>query len=98
MREGVVGDHGDGAYSVGRGGAANIGAPGHPSVKRNDNEFVPTAAVHPSSEEGRKQLVGRGGQGNVEETTKPAPASAHPVGLADKLKGKLFRKASKTEK
>jgi len=25
VREGVVGDHGDGAFSTGRGGAANIG-------------------------------------------------------------------------
>merc|ERR1712225_49261 len=36
VREGVVGEHGDGAFSTGRAGAANIGSPGMKATKRKD--------------------------------------------------------------
>lgn len=97
MREGPTGDHGDGAYSSGRGGAANIGSPGLPATKRNDKEVVPTEALRPS--EDGDHHVGRGGQGNV-QAAKPVPGVVHPTGLADKLKAKLFgrkKAAAKTE-
>jgi len=92
VREGVVGDHQDGAFSTGRGGAANIGSPGLKATKRNDNEAVPETALRPSTEN-ETTHVGRGGAGNVhvaENTT------THPVGLADKLKDKIFKKKAST--
>jgi hypothetical protein len=95
VREGPPGDHGDGAYSAGRGGAANIGSPGLKAVKRNDKEVIPTEALRAS--EDTDHHVGRGGQGNV-QAAKPVPGVTHPTGLADKLKAKLFgRKTPKAE-
>ncbi|KAF7959570.1 hypothetical protein EAE96_001186 [Botrytis aclada] len=96
VRQGPAGDHGDGAFSVGRGGAANIGSPGLPATKRSDMDSIPDAALRPSTD-GEVVHFGRGGEGNVVNTTKPGPQ--HPVGLADKLKNKLFKKkAHATEK
>merc|ERR1712098_276692 len=70
VREGVVGEHGDGAFSTGRGGAANIGSPG-----MEDQTFH----------------TGRGGGGNIHKPDPPA-GPKHPIGFADKLKNKLFKK------
>lgn len=96
VREGVVGDHGDGAYSAGRGGAANIGSPGLKATQRKDEVIVPEIATRPSTE-GENFHVGRGGQGNVHEA-EPV-VQKHPEGLADKLKNKLFKKkVAKEEK
>lgn len=89
VRQGPAGDHGDGAFSVGRGGAANIGSPGLPATKRSDMDSIPDAALRPSTD-GEVVHFGRGGEGNVVNTTKPG--TQHPVGLADKLKNKLFKK------
>ncbi|TVY36069.1 hypothetical protein LSUB1_G004740 [Lachnellula subtilissima] len=89
VREGVVGDHGDGAYSSGRGGAANIGSPGLKATARKDDVVVPEIALRPSMEN-ENFHVGRGGEGNVH--TAPAVTQKHPEGLADKLKNKLFKK------
>jgi hypothetical protein len=87
VRKGVEGESStEGAYSTGRGGAANIG--GEPGVKghhRTDDEIVPEAAMRPSQEE---YHTGRGGQGNVHQKDEDF---AHD-GLADKLKRKLFGK------
>ncbi|TVY84988.1 hypothetical protein LSUE1_G000346 [Lachnellula suecica] len=95
VREGVVGDHGDGAFSSGRGGAANIGSPGLKATKRNDEVVVPEVALRPSMEN-ENFHVGRGGEGNV-HVAEPV-AQKHPEGLADKLKNKLFKKkAAKAE-
>ncbi|ELR07349.1 hypothetical protein VC83_07037 [Pseudogymnoascus destructans] len=93
VREGLAGDHGDGPYSSGRGGVANIGSPGLAAAKRNDKEVIPAEALR--DEEDTNHHVGRGGQGNVhvaKEGGKP-----HPTGLADKLKAKLFGKKVKGE-
>jgi len=93
-REGVVGDHGDGAYGTGRGGAGNVGSPGLAPTNRKDSEVVPEVALRPSSDE--PVHTGRGGAGNVADA-QPA-VEAHPEGLADKLKHKLFKsKSSKTQ-
>lgn len=93
VREGAVGDHGDGPFSTGRGGAANVGSPGIKPTERHDKEVIPEVAMRPSQDEAH---VGRGGAGNVhhaEGTTTPP----HPVGLADKLKNKLFKPKAKHE-
>jgi hypothetical protein len=91
VREGVVGDHGDGAFSTGRGGVANIGSPHVKATERKDEIAIPEVALRPSME-GENFHTGRGGEGNVhigsEQTRK------HPEGLADKLKKMLFRKKS----
>jgi len=91
-----VGDHGDGAFSSGRGGAANIGSPGLKATQRKDEVVIPEVALRPSTEN-ENFHVGRGGEGNVHVA---APvAQKHPEGLADKLKNKLFKKkAVKEEK
>ena len=90
---GPAGDHGDGAYSAGRGGAANIGNAGVKAAKRNDQEIIPETAMRPAEE--TDHHVGRGGQGNVSKV-KATGTAAHPTGLADKLKAKLFGKKSKS--
>lgn len=87
---GPPGDHGDGAYSSGRGGAANIGNAGVTGVKRNDKELIPPTAMRPA--EDTNHHVGRGGQGNAVHVKKSAGEKSAPVGLADKLKSKLFGK------
>ncbi|PQE27081.1 GTP1 OBG domain-containing protein [Rutstroemia sp. NJR-2017a WRK4] len=89
VREGPAGDHGDGAFSTGRGGAANIGSPGLPATKRNDADSIPETALRPSMD-GERVHFGRGGEGNVVDAT--PKGQPHPVGLADKLKNKLFKK------
>jgi hypothetical protein len=93
VREGVVGGHDDGAFSTGRGGAANVGSPGIKPTMRHDREMIPEVAIRSSQDEAH---VGRGGAGNVHHsdgsTTPP-----HPIGLADKLKNKLFKSKAKQE-
>ncbi|KAI9927753.1 hypothetical protein ASPWEDRAFT_552062 [Aspergillus wentii DTO 134E9] len=98
VREGVVGDQGDGAYSAGRGGAGNIGSP-HvrpTSAVPHDAEIVPELAIRSSSDE--NYHIGRGGHGNVhldeahkkEKEQKKEKHRSTYEGLADRLKAKLF--------
>ncbi|KAL7936856.1 hypothetical protein V8C35DRAFT_293997 [Trichoderma chlorosporum] len=92
VRSGVVGSHGDGAFSAGRGGAGNITDIGTASTQRNDTDFVPEAAVR-ASQDVQGYHTGRGGVGNehhVDEHADAKPRPVAPVGLADKLKAKLF--------
>ncbi|KAI1361246.1 hypothetical protein F5Y08DRAFT_24995 [Xylaria arbuscula] len=89
VRQGDVGTHGDGAYSTGRGGTANIADTDTPLGPRADKEVVPEAALRPSVD--GDFHTGRGGHANVVHAkdgveTKP-PANQ---GLADKLKHKIF--------
>jgi len=91
VREGAVGDHGDGAFSTGRGGAANIGSPNVKATERKDEVAIPEVALRPSTE-GENFHVGRGGEGNVHLAEK---GQKHPEGLADKLKNKLFKRKAK---
>ncbi|KAI1185412.1 hypothetical protein F5B17DRAFT_407949 [Nemania serpens] len=91
VRQGDVGTHGDGAYSTGRGGAANISDQHVPAIARADKEVVPEAATRPSIE--GDFHTGRGGAANVVHTPEPeSKAVAKPPnqGLADKLKHKIF--------
>ncbi|CBF83630.1 DUF3602 domain-containing protein [Aspergillus nidulans FGSC A4] len=101
VREGPVGDQGDGAYSAGRGGAGNIGSPHvKPAKQPHDVEFIPEISVRQSMD--GDYHTGRGGQGNVhldpqhqkakEEKKEEKKASLAHEGLADKLKHKILGK------
>ncbi|KAJ3499492.1 hypothetical protein NLG97_g270 [Lecanicillium saksenae] len=103
VREGLIGSHGDGAYSAGRGGAGNIGDKGQPATERKDRDIIPESAVRHSTDTGDYH-TGRGGAGNehtgnghVHQKDKEDGATSEknneghaPVSLADKLKQKLF--------
>ncbi|KAI0600284.1 hypothetical protein F4775DRAFT_547123 [Biscogniauxia sp. FL1348] len=93
VREGAEGPHGDGAFSTGRGGAANIGDAAKPPTVRADKDVVPDVATRPSQE--GDFHVGRGGAANVHlapETQKQKEKEQQKpnLGLADKLKNKIF--------
>lgn len=62
MREGPVGDQGDGPYSAGRGGAGNIAKDGTVVSKVGDAEYVPETAIREAKNENFH--YGRGGAGN----------------------------------
>jgi Protein of unknown function (DUF3602) len=65
IREGAVGDQGDGMYSTGRGGTGNIsGKPVDVVGQPHDETIVPETATRLSKEESHH--YGRGGQGNVQ--------------------------------
>lgn len=73
-------------------GAGNIADVGTTSKHRNDTDVVPEAAVR-VSQDGQGYHTGRGGAGNEHRVDEPAhakPRPVAPVGLADKLKSKLF--------
>ncbi|KAK3341104.1 hypothetical protein B0T25DRAFT_573512 [Lasiosphaeria hispida] len=93
VRVGAEGSHGDGAFSTGRGGAANIGDAGKKGVVRADKDVVPEAAVRPSSDN-TDYHTGRGGAGNAHVVDPPKDkvlnGVAGPTSLADKLKSKIF--------
>jgi hypothetical protein len=90
VRAGVEGSHGDGAYSTGRGGAANIADKGAAASARKDQDIVPEAAVRPS-QDNQDFHTGRGGAGNLHiSAEKAADKSSTPKSLADKLKAKIF--------
>ncbi|KAI1428143.1 hypothetical protein F5Y12DRAFT_711458 [Xylaria sp. FL1777] len=93
VRQGDIGTHGDGAYSTGRGGAANIADKETPAAPRTDKDVVPAEAIRPSLD--GDFHTGRGGAANVvhaPEKDGAAAASKPPPnqGLADKLKHKIF--------
>ncbi|KAI0534252.1 hypothetical protein GGR58DRAFT_516290 [Xylaria digitata] len=94
VRQGEVGTHGDGAYSTGRGGAANITDKETPAAPRADKDVVPAEAVRPSVD--GDFHTGRGGVANVVHTPEAkeengaAATKAPNQGLADKLKHKIF--------
>jgi hypothetical protein len=77
-------------------GAGNIGDVGTPTTERKDQDIIPEIAIRPS-QDGRDFHTGRGGAGNAQvgtperksEEDEKTTAKA-PVGLADKLKSKLF--------
>jgi len=83
---------GDGAFSTGRGGAANIENPGKPAALGGGKDVVPEAAMRPSMEN-TDHHVGRGGAGN-EFVAKPKEEPPH-IGLAEKLKNILMGRRNK---
>ncbi|MCJ1393494.1 hypothetical protein MMC18_006369 [Xylographa bjoerkii] len=79
IREGPVGDQGDGAYSTGRGGAANIESPQTPGPHKgaaHDVEVIPEQALRRESQVDTH--TGRGGAANVH----PASSTPTPSGPA----------------
>lgn len=93
MREGPVGDQGDGKYSAGRGGVANIsgtplaadtGAKGKTHLA-HDSDMVPETALRLEQEQSHH--VGRGGAGNEAHVHKKEEKEAG--GVLAKLKGML---------
>lgn len=82
-------------------GAGNIGDVGVVSAIRKDHDIVPDAAVR-ASVDNQAYHTGRGGSGNEHAPNghdktghangdeKKAAVETAPVGLADKLKNKLF--------
>lgn len=94
VRVGVEGSHGDGAFSTGRGGAANIGDAKKNNALRADKDLIPEAAVRHSQD--TDYHTGRGGAGNAQKEPKPehvkkvVNGEANPVGLADRLKAKIL--------
>ncbi|KAK4157835.1 hypothetical protein C8A00DRAFT_39844 [Chaetomidium leptoderma] len=93
VRVGAEGSHGDGAFSTGRGGAANIGDAGVKQAIRADKDVIPEAAIRLSSQDNADYHTGRGGAGNEHVAKKPqdkAAGEGTPVGLADKLKRKIL--------
>ncbi|KAK4239085.1 hypothetical protein C8A03DRAFT_14530 [Achaetomium macrosporum] len=95
VRIGEEGSHGDGAFSTGRGGAANIADAGKKQTVRADKDLIPEAAVRPS-QDNSDYHTGRGGAGNVEHVAPKKDKAegegkpAAPISLADKLKMKIF--------
>jgi hypothetical protein len=73
--------------------SALVGSPGVKATERKDEVAIPEVALRASTD-AENFHVGRGGEGNVH---KAEPAPKHPVGLADKLKNKLFRKKAAKE-
>lgn len=62
VREGPVGDQGDGTYSSGRGGRGNIGADLQPGQQVGDADYIPETATREIKDE--NYHYGRGGAGN----------------------------------
>ncbi|KAL8719558.1 MAG: hypothetical protein Q9181_008052, partial [Wetmoreana brouardii] len=94
VREGPVGDQGDGAYSAGRGGAGNIESPRvkptHVEGQRGDSDIIPETALHEPGAAYENYHTGRGGGGNVHKEH-PGKTGEHE-GLGDKLKHKILGK------
>ncbi|KAL8944236.1 MAG: hypothetical protein Q9211_000666 [Gyalolechia sp. 1 TL-2023] len=95
VREGAVGDHGDGPYSAGRGGAGNIGSPHvkptNVGSQRGDSDIIPETALRESGASGENYHIGRGGGGNVHKEKHDGEAGEEK-GLGEKLKHKLMGK------
>ncbi|KAK3396577.1 hypothetical protein B0T20DRAFT_275708 [Sordaria brevicollis] len=73
VRAGAEGSHGDGAFSTGRGGAANIGDAGVKPHRRADKDIIPDVAIRHSQDK-ENYHTGRGGAGN-ERHVSPASGS-----------------------
>jgi len=77
-------------------GAGTIADIGTPTTERKDVDIIPETAVRPS-QDGRDYHTGRGGAGNAQTAGSEKESEEHekpvvktPVGLADKLKSKIF--------
>jgi hypothetical protein len=82
VREGIEGDQGDGVYSSGRGGAANVGgvATNVKAGPPHDAEVIPETATRIAKQESAH--YGRGGEGNVVHVHEKKEG-----GFLDKIKG-----------
>ncbi|KAL9612590.1 MAG: hypothetical protein Q9167_002841 [Letrouitia subvulpina] len=95
VREGPVGDQGDGSYSFGRGGAGNIDSPGlKPTNKegtKGDVDVIPETALREGDTAQESYHTGRGGVGNVHHA-EGEEHHHHEGGLKEKLKEKILGK------
>ncbi|KAL8919175.1 MAG: hypothetical protein Q9208_006935 [Pyrenodesmia sp. 3 TL-2023] len=95
VREGPIGDQGDGPYSAGRGGAGNIESPrvkpSNPGGKPGDTDIIPETALREPGASYENYHVGRGGGGNVHKEKHTEEKSEHG-GIGEKLKNKLMGK------
>ncbi|KAF6230007.1 hypothetical protein HO133_004345 [Letharia lupina] len=86
VREGALGDQGDGPYSSGRGGAGNMESPSlkprKGSAMPGDDDVVPETAMRPEPAY-ENFHTGRGGEGNVH---RDRPAGHEHEGLKEKAK------------
>ena len=91
VREGAVGDQGDGAYSAGRGGTGNIAGERSPQIHAapHDEEIVPETAIRLAKEESHH--VGRGGAGNSLHVHKAKEHEGKT--LKEKLSGMFSKKS-----
>jgi len=85
VREGPVGDQGDGPYSAGRGGLGNIAREATPDRHVGDEEVVPETATREARNE--PQHFGRGGAGNKvhAEPEKPVQKTVSQHGFDKKV-------------
>ncbi|KAL2041405.1 hypothetical protein N7G274_005787 [Stereocaulon virgatum] len=99
VREGPLGDQGDGAYSSGRGGAGNISSPGLRPTKGKspgDTDVIPETAMRVGGGEHDRYHVGRGGEGNIHreeggvlEAKEKGHGHGHKEGLVEKAEKKI---------
>lgn len=89
VREGPVGNQGDGPYSAGRGGAGNIDRDGVNTPPVGDTEVVPETAMREPKHE--NYHYGRGGAGN-EVHQKPKEEKGSHESLVDKVKDVFHKK------
>ena len=83
VREGPVGDQGDGPYSAGRGGAGNIDREATPDGRIGDEEVVPETAMREHKDE--NYHYGRGGAGNEWHHKQKKAATSEQHGFDKKL-------------
>ncbi|KAL8898250.1 MAG: hypothetical protein Q9192_002171 [Flavoplaca navasiana] len=92
VREGPMGDQGDGPYSSGRGGAGNIESPHvkptNVGNQKGDTDVVPETALREPGAGYENYHTGRGGAANVHKD-KHEEGEEHKEGLMDKIKHKI---------
>ncbi|KAL8658796.1 MAG: hypothetical protein Q9226_000778 [Calogaya cf. arnoldii] len=92
VREGPLGDQGDGPYSAGRGGAGNIESPHvkptNVGNQKGDTDVIPETALREPGAGYENYHTGRGGAANVHKDNHEESAE-HKEGLVDKIKHKI---------
>lgn len=90
VREGPVGDQGDGPYSSGRGGAGNISVDHESRVHVGDAEIVPETAIREAKP--GNYHYGRGGAGNEVHKKATQETAEQHESFKDKIKDFFHRK------
>ncbi|KAL8922989.1 MAG: hypothetical protein Q9172_003321 [Xanthocarpia lactea] len=96
VREGPIGDQGDGPYSSGRGGAGNIESPHVKPTnignQKGDTDVVPETALREPGAGYENYHTGRGGAANVHKEKHEESGEKEHGGLVDKIKHKISGK------
>ncbi|CAO1598169.1 hypothetical protein XANCAGTX0491_001939 [Xanthoria calcicola] len=94
VREGPLGDQGDGPYSSGRGGAGNIESPHvkptNVGNQKGDTDVIPETSLREPGSGYENYHTGRGGAANVHKEHEGH--EEHEEGLVDKIKHKIVHK------